>query len=254
MRYTFGTDGDAARRLETIARFFNPLAARLVAETAPGPVGTALDLGCGPGFTTEMLRGALDCADVWGVDRSAAFLDMARERFGACRFVEHDVTTTPFPVRADVIYVRFVLTHLPGAVELVGRWVSELQPDGLIIIDEPDAIETEIPVFRRYLEVAEALVASQGGDLWVGRTLARGSYDADIVRNEVVELPVTNAEAAGWFRHNPRTVWEREPVVLDMVPPAERAAVADEMDRIAESGESQPGLSYSLRRLVLRRT
>ena len=161
MRYTFGTDEGAARRLETIARFFNPLAERLVREVVSDPVGVALDLGCGPGFTTDMLRRAVSGAETWGADRSALFLDLARRRFAECRFVEHDVTSTPLPVRADVIYARFLLTHLAGAAELVNRWVAELSPGGVLIVDEADAIETEVPVFARSIEVAEALIASQ---------------------------------------------------------------------------------------------
>ena len=136
---------------------------------------------------------------------------------------------------------------------MVNRWVAELNPGGVLIVDDADAIETDVPVFARYIEVGEALIASQGGDLWAGRALGAGRYGAEVVRNEVVELPLANAEAAGWFRHNPRTIWEREQVVLDMVAPDERAAIADEMDRIAESNDRCEGSTYHLRRLVLRR-
>ena len=130
MKYTFGTDQAAASRLEEIARYFNPPAVEFIRENLHGPVSSALDLGCGPGYTTDMLSSAIDCPDVYGLDTSSEFLKMAAERFSHCTFVEHDVTVTPFPVQAEVMYVRFLLSHLRDVVDLdfIQRFHSDLDP------------------------------------------------------------------------------------------------------------------------------
>ena len=57
VEYTFGTNSAAALRLEEIGKYFNPRAADFIRQFASGVPDIAVDLGCGPGFTTNMLAG-----------------------------------------------------------------------------------------------------------------------------------------------------------------------------------------------------
>src|SRR5205085_1016437 len=74
----------------------------------------ALDLGCGPGFTTRLIADTVRCDRIIGLDSSKAFIELARANSGErLSFFEHDVTATPFPCRpANLIFSRFLLTHL----------------------------------------------------------------------------------------------------------------------------------------------
>jgi len=174
MKYTFGTTTTAADRLERIADFFNPLAAKFISDFVTLPVEIALDVGCGPGFTTDMLAKATHAGKTVGLDNSPAFLELARKRFAAYEFRQQDVTVLPFPIEADVMYERFVLPHLNAVIDLVDAWTGGLRPGRLLFLDELQAIDTDNPVFQRYLEVNSALIRSQGADLYVGKTLADG--------------------------------------------------------------------------------
>lgn len=253
MKYTFGTDEAAARRLERIAQFFNPPAVEFISKGVDGPVGSAIDLGCGPGYTTGMLSGAIDCPDVYGLDTSPGFLKMAADRFPHCTFVEHDVTKAPFPVRAELMYVRFLLSHLRDVVDLVNFWTTQLEPGGRLLVDELEGIETEVPVFEEYLSVNEALVASQGASLYVGGNLAEGSYDSEVLCNECVEIPVPNGTVATWFLSNTLTIWKEDPFVLERVAPDRRREISDEIRRIKETGDPRMANSWKMRRLVLQK-
>ena len=253
MKYTFGTDEAAAQRLESIARFFNPPAVDFIRGNVDGPVRTAVDLGCGPGYTTDMLSSAIDCQDVYGLDTSSAFLKMAAYRFPHCTFVEHDVTRAPFPVRAEVMYVRFLLSHLRDVVDLLNLWTTQLESGGRLLVDELEMVETEVPVFKEYLAVNEDLVASQGASLYVGGLLANGVYNAEVSSNECVEIPVANGTAATWFLPNTLTIWEEDPFVLDRVAPARRREISDEIRRIQEAGDPRAGNTWRMRRLVLQK-
>jgi trans-aconitate 2-methyltransferase len=253
MRYTFGTSSTAAARLEAIARFFNPLAAKLVGEHVVGTPAIAVDLGCGPGFTTDMLYHAARAQETYGLDRSAEFLAGAGARFPHCRFVEHDVTAIPFPVTADVIYVRFVLSHLLNPVTLVNDWSSQLTPGGILLIEEVEAIDTEIDVFRRYLASSEVLVASQGARLFVGGELAEGVYDEEVLLNDCADLPVPDSLAAEWFLPNTRTVWRESSCLIDRLGMAEIEAISEELECLMSSGEQRSHVTWHMRRLVLRR-
>jgi SAM-dependent methyltransferase len=253
-RYTFGTDDAGASRLESIASVFNPLAAQLMRTYLDDqPRQTAVDLGCGPGFTTDMLARASGCPEVYGLDNAAHFIQRAAARFPAYTFLQHDLTQVPFPVRADVMYVRFVLSHLSDPVEMVNRWTSMLKPGGYLFVDETETVESEVEVFRLYLTTNAGMIAAQGANLWVGATLAAGSYEAEVVASTCDLIPVANFQAATWFLPNIQTVWQTDPYVQAQLTPEALRAEAAEVARIKESGDPRLQNVWKMRRLVLRR-
>jgi SAM-dependent methyltransferase len=253
MRYTLGTTQTAARRLETLASFFNLFSRQFIQNHTAASFQSVIDLGCGPGFTTDMLAEATGCPTVYGLDSSARFLKAAEARFQQYRFLKHDVSRVPFPVRADLIYARFLLTHLKNQAALVNRWVQQLNVNGMLLIEETDAIDTEIGVFKNYVQVTEGMIASQGGFLYAGRLLADAHYDAEVVCNQPMSIPVPNCTCASWYYPNTVSVWKREAYIKERVPEKERKAIANEILGIQESGDDRKGITWTLRRLVLRR-
>ncbi|MBN1699273.1 MAG: class I SAM-dependent methyltransferase [Spirochaetales bacterium] len=253
-RYTFGTGGTAAERLSLIAGFFNPPAESFIRRYVKEPVGTALDLGCGPGCTTEMLWGAVDAERVCGMDCSEKFLSIARDRYKHLEFVNHDVRLTPFPVTADIIYVRFLLSHLKDPVACIGSWTAECRQGGLLLIDEVEDVYTDEECFRRYLSVNRGLVASQGASLYVGSEIGTGTYDADVLCNEAVFLPVPANTAASWFYPNTLTVWEEEEFVKGILTRRERDGIRKRIRSIMMERNGTKGCTWKMRRIVLRNT
>lgn len=158
MKYTFGTSNAAAARLAEMAKFFNPIATHLLKKYVEESAGTVVDVGCGPGFTTNMLYHATKSQDIFGLDNSPDFLAFARTHFPYYNFIEHNVMQVPFPITADLLNVRFVLSHLPDPVERIRDWVTQLNASGTLIIEEVEAVETEVELFQVYLSINEALV------------------------------------------------------------------------------------------------
>ncbi len=81
---------------------------------APGPAGQVADLGCGPGHLTGHLhaRGL----DVFGVDLSAAFVEMARRDHPEARFRHGSMTDLGLDDGALAgIVAWFSLIHVPPA-------------------------------------------------------------------------------------------------------------------------------------------
>ncbi|WP_335950379.1 methyltransferase domain-containing protein, partial [Klebsiella michiganensis] len=81
-------------------------AAELLARIAHHPATLAVDLGCGPGNSTALLRDAWPDATIIGVDNSPAMLEEASRRLPDCRFVEADITAFRPERPADVIYAN----------------------------------------------------------------------------------------------------------------------------------------------------
>jgi trans-aconitate 2-methyltransferase len=251
MRYTFGTSKNAIERLERISGFFNPLAAEFLRKYVSEEVETALDLGCGPGFTTDMLYRTLKSKKVCGFDNSEEMLEYARKQFNHCIFTLHDVTDFPFPLKADVIYVRFLLSHIKNPPDLINKWINQLNKGGKLFIEEVEDIDTDVEVFEKYLSINRGLVASEEAALYVGKILSAGDYDAEILCNEKISSPVKNSVAASWFYPNTVTIWEKEDYVLKNFSKEERKNISNELLRISKSDDESSNITWQMRRILL---
>jgi SAM-dependent methyltransferase len=181
---------------------FAPTSGELLRDVARlGRFRTVLDLGCGPGLTTGLLREVLDPASLAGIDLSATFLEMARREVPGAAFVQHDLLSLPFPgAPADLLYGRYVLTHLPDPGNRLEEWATQLTPNGLTVLEDNEGIDTTIPVFSRYLELAGRVIASGGGDLYLGRAIEEGRLRP--VLDKVREASPPSELVARMFRLN----------------------------------------------------
>ena len=62
-----------------------------------------------------------------------------------------------------MIYARFLTSHLPEPEQTISGWAKELEPGGLLLVEEMDSISTNVAAFDEYLKiVSEMLVKSIG--------------------------------------------------------------------------------------------
>jgi ubiquinone/menaquinone biosynthesis C-methylase UbiE len=114
------------------AHYDRPAVLELVGEVAGQQV---LDAGCGPGFYAEELltRGA----EVVAVDGSAAMVELARERLGACAEVlRHDLSEQlPFASsNFDLIVCALVIHHLDDREACLREFFRVLRPGGHVVL------------------------------------------------------------------------------------------------------------------------
>jgi len=253
--YAFGDTPVAAARLDVLASVFGPTSRQLLDHLPPRPGHLVVDLGCGPGRTTAMLADVFPAAGVVGIDRSAAFVAEAAAAQGRrrCTFVVGDVARTPLPVRpAAVLYARFLLVHLPDPLEVLARWTGELAPRGLLVVEEPADIDTEDADFRRYLELAAAVVDARGGDLYAGRVLggAPAPWVATIIDRRT-PLDVGTGAAATIFSLNLET-WRHDPAVTALAGGHETAALLGRLR--GRRGDTRTGvIRWHMHQLVVQR-
>jgi SAM-dependent methyltransferase len=245
----------ASRRLDVLASVFGPTSVSLLGDLPEGPRRVVLDLGCGPGHTSAMLADVFTEAAVTGIDASDAFVAEARASAPArCRFQVADVTRTPLTgAPADVIYARFLVVHLTDPHAVLSAWAGQLGPGGVLVVEEPERIETDDADFRRYLELAALVVGARGGDLYAGRLLADvgppGS--TEVVLRRCTPLDVVAGRAATIFSLNLST-WRHDPAVAAVAGPEETAALADRLER-RRSDTSTGAIRWWMRQLVARR-
>jgi len=124
----------------------------LVAAIPNRDVKTAIDLGCGPGNSTEVLAAAFPGATITGLDNSPDMIAAARKRLPHIRFELADLTTWSDAGPFDVILSNAVMQWVPDHATLFPRLTNKLGAGGSLAIQMPDNVEE--PALRLMREVA----------------------------------------------------------------------------------------------------
>ncbi|NYT63188.1 trans-aconitate 2-methyltransferase [Alcaligenaceae bacterium] len=124
----------------------------LVAAIPVQQARIAVDLGCGPGNSTEVLAQRFPSASVSGIDSSSDMVATAKKRLPGLRFEEADIQTWNPPEKFDVILANASLQWLPGHATLYPRLLGKLAPGGSLAVQTPDNIEE--PAHRLLREIA----------------------------------------------------------------------------------------------------
>lgn len=96
-----------------------------------------LDLGCGAGNLTAILKRRWPDAEVLGVDGSDSMLDTARTAAPDCRFLRADIGSWTPDDSFDLIYTNATLQWLPDHEQLFRRLLSFLRPGGCLAVQMP---------------------------------------------------------------------------------------------------------------------
>lgn len=257
MQYLFGDSDLAARRLKVLAEVYAESTRNFVLDAVIERPRLAVDMGCGPGYTTHLLAGLLQCDHTVGVDSSEHFISLARKtETEAVSFHLHDVTSVPFPVGpGDLLYCRFLLTHLREPEAVVVRWATQLRPKGLLLLEEVEWIQTQNPVFATYLKIVEAMLEHQSGRLYVGRTLDRLSDDGAFERriSQVSRLRVLTHDAATMFYLNIRS-WKLQPFIRTNYSSSTIEQLEEDLKKLAGEWGDAREIEWGLRQIVIERT
>lgn len=141
-------------------------AIELLARVPLDDARCVVDLGCGPGNSTELLAARWPQAKVVGIDSSEAMLDSARERLPHLHFERADVAGWQ-PARApDLIFANAVLQWVPGHEALFPRLFALLAPGGVLAVQMPDNLDE--PSHRAMRDLAALPPWSQ----WLADTAA----------------------------------------------------------------------------------
>lgn len=116
------------------------------------PVRFAVDLGCGPGNSTEVLAQRLPDAQVSGIDSSDDMIEAAKKRMPETPFGVADIATWQAAQPMDVILANASLQWLPDHATLYPRLVNQLAPGGHLAVQTPDNLQE--PAHRLAREVA----------------------------------------------------------------------------------------------------
>jgi SAM-dependent methyltransferase len=248
---------EGRERLRILARVLQPTTNALLSEVGIPPSFRCLDFGCGGGDVTMSLAQRLPEGFVLGIDLDEIVLQVAR-----AEAVDAGIANIEFRLgdvmdayadaeRFDLIYTRFLLTHLPDPAMAVSNMVARLSVGGVLVVEDVDFTghfcHPPSTSFSRYVDLYTQVVRAHRCDPNIGPRLPRLLSAGGL---ENVEMKVV--QPAG-FSGEVRLV---APITLEAIADAvleEDLLTIDELDRTVDdlyAFANAEGTVLSLPRIV----
>jgi SAM-dependent methyltransferase len=172
---------EGRERLRLLSRVMQPTTLELFARVGVEAGTTCLDVGCGGGdVTLDLARLVGPEGKVVGMDIDGVKLDLARreaetQQLAHVEYRLAEIGDSEAEPQFDLVYARFLLTHLKDRMGTVGKMQQFLRPGGLLVLEDIDFTgifcHPECAAVRRYVELYTEAVRRRGGDANIGPQL-----------------------------------------------------------------------------------
>jgi SAM-dependent methyltransferase len=221
--------GDAYERY--VGRWSRPVAVEFLRWLAVPPGRTWLDVGCGTGALTETVLAHARPSAVTGVDPSAAFLELARQRVPGARFEVGNAVDLG-ERQADVVVSGLVLTFVPDVARAVAEFARVAPYVGSYLWDYSSGMQM-MRLFWDAAKDVDPAAAAQDEGLRFGdvsdpdplRTFWTGAGLRDVEVTGIVVPTVFRDFADFWEPFEGGT--GAAPAYAATLPPEQRAAIRD---------------------------
>lgn len=106
-----------------------------------------LDIGCGPGNSTKVLKGAFPNAEILGIDSSENMIAKAKQTYPDIAFEVADITDESQNLQSfDIIFSNACLQWIPNHREFIPRIFNKLNKGGVLAVQIP--MNSEEMLFR----------------------------------------------------------------------------------------------------------
>jgi SAM-dependent methyltransferase len=189
---------EGRERLRVLARVMWPTTSALFSRVGIEPTARCLDVGCGGGDVTRELAQIASEGFVVGADLDATNVALARAETAQAgmdnvEFRVDDVVQPPADdQRFDVVYARFLFTHLADPAKALENITARVDPGGVLVVEDIDCSAhfcyPPSAAFARYVDWYIKTAHARGCDPNIGPRLPGLLRDAglgDIAMNVV---------------------------------------------------------------------
>ena len=125
----------------------------LLAQVPLEHVTRGVDLGCGPGNSTELLVDRFGAANISGLDSDDDMLAAAQKRLPYTTFTKADLATWEPDAAYDLFFANAVFQWLPDHIAIFERLLGSLKSGGVLAVQMPDNLDE--PSHRAMAETAK---------------------------------------------------------------------------------------------------
>jgi trans-aconitate 2-methyltransferase len=137
-----------------------------------------VDVGCGPGNSTEVLAARYPEAEILGIDNSPAMLSAARERLPRLRFEAADAGRWTPGAGVDLVYANATYQWVPDHFAQLPRVLTALDPGAVLAVQMPDNVAEATHVLMQAVAEAGPWSERLAGAKRTPLPPARAYYDA----------------------------------------------------------------------------
>lgn len=179
--YVIRGGADGRERLRVLSRIVRPTTLSLLDRVGLAPGASCLDLGCGGGdVCVELSRLVGPTGRVLGVDMDAETIaiaerESAAEALSNISFEVATIDAWPLRRQFDLVYGRFILTHLLDPAAALSKFRESLRPGGRVVFEDIDFTgHFSYPpsaAFQRFIALYSDVVRLAGADPNIGPRL-----------------------------------------------------------------------------------
>ena len=172
---------EGKKRLDLLARVMLPTTMQLLGRVGLIRGMRCLDVGCGGGHVAILIARTVGPEGrVIGTDTDAEILALAREDAATANvtnveFQQLDACAALWHEEFDVVYARFLLSHLNEPEKCLAAMVEARAPGGTIVFEDTDFEGSfcypTCAAYERYKELYQELLQRRGGDPNIGPKL-----------------------------------------------------------------------------------
>ncbi len=126
----------------------------LVARIQMADPQTIIDIGCGPGNSTQILLKKWPHADILGIDISEAMIQRARQDYPNQRWFVADAADLAIGQTFDIVFSNAAIHWIPNHDILLRRLFQIVNENGILAVQVP--ANQESPLFKSMLRVSRS--------------------------------------------------------------------------------------------------
>ena len=180
-RYAIRGGKEGKSRLDVLARILLPSTQQLLDRIGVTRGMICLDMGCGGGNVALLMAGLVGPEGrVIGIDADREILALAKEDAETAgipnvTFQQLEAGACSWHEQFDLVYARFLLSHLQEPEKCLAAMVQACLPQGIIVIEDTDFAGSfcypTCAAYDRYKQLYQELVQRRGGDSNIGTKL-----------------------------------------------------------------------------------
>lgn len=206
-RYAIRGGREGKERLNLLARVMLPTTSQLLKIVGLRQGMQSLDVGCGGGHVSLLMASMVGAAGrVVGTDTDREILALARRdaefaKLGNVEFREVDACEGEWHEEYDLVYARFLLSHLSEPEKCLEAMVKACRPKGTVVIEDTDFSGSfcypTCAAYEKYTELYQNVIYRRGGDSNIGPKLPGMLRKAGTLDIEVNVVQPTHMQGEG---------------------------------------------------------